>query len=210
MYDDDQSVKEKANYAKQKGLSGIYIFSIDEDDVQGFCGSAYPLTRAAASLLLPKIAKTSKKGVTSATTQEEQRCISSRKDCKQKVKCIRLPSIQLSNVTEVCAKDVQCIQPSTIIECPIPQSVVDANKNLFSMNTTKSSVIFVGQGNDAGPTTSVKCGPGLVSPLLKKDVGGVYYTCSEYGFLGRSVQEYTCPAGSIFSAVYLKCVLGGK
>ncbi|XP_076438091.1 chitotriosidase-1-like [Babylonia areolata] len=46
-YDDVESIKEKVDYAVQKGLGGVSIWSIDMDDFHGICGGGhYPLMNA--------------------------------------------------------------------------------------------------------------------------------------------------------------------
>lgn len=50
-YDDEQSLKEKVEFAMSKGLAGVYAFSLDLDDYRGKCGEPYPLMNTLASLL---------------------------------------------------------------------------------------------------------------------------------------------------------------
>jgi len=45
-YDDETSVSIKAQYAKDRGYAGTMVWSTDDDDFQGLCGSKYPLMRA--------------------------------------------------------------------------------------------------------------------------------------------------------------------
>lgn len=53
-YDNQASVKIKAEYAKSKGLGGVLVGSIDRDDVNNYCGEGkYPLMRAIKEVLLP-------------------------------------------------------------------------------------------------------------------------------------------------------------
>lgn len=47
-FEDAQSVKEKADFAKSKNLGGVAIMSLDTDDISGSCGEPYPLLRAAS------------------------------------------------------------------------------------------------------------------------------------------------------------------
>jgi len=45
-YDDETSVSIKAQYAKDRGYAGTMVWSTDDDDFSGTCGSKYPLMRA--------------------------------------------------------------------------------------------------------------------------------------------------------------------
>lgn len=45
-YDNVESIQLKVNYAKEKNLGGIMIWSIDTDDFRGKCGKPYPLLTA--------------------------------------------------------------------------------------------------------------------------------------------------------------------
>ncbi|XP_042149879.1 chitinase-3-like protein 1 isoform X1 [Ixodes scapularis] len=47
-FEDAESVKEKAVFAKSKNLGGVAIMSLDTDDISGKCGEPYPLLRAAS------------------------------------------------------------------------------------------------------------------------------------------------------------------
>ena len=145
--------------------------------------------------------------------QQESRCLSSTKDCHTSVKCFRFSNPNSVNQTETCAKDVPCVQPLSIVECPIAESLLATNKGLFStgktrMSTAAGQVFISGSSADGATTTAVTCRFGDVARAGKDKP--VFYTCSESGVLGRSVQEYTCPAGAKYSTAYLKCVLGGK
>lgn len=40
---DFRSVEEKVNYAKSKGLAGVMLWGIENDDFQGLYGEKYPL-----------------------------------------------------------------------------------------------------------------------------------------------------------------------
>ncbi|XP_043277640.1 acidic mammalian chitinase-like isoform X2 [Venturia canescens] len=44
-YDNVESIKEKAEYAKKMGLGGAMIWSIETDDFRGKCGESYPLIK---------------------------------------------------------------------------------------------------------------------------------------------------------------------
>ena len=44
-YDDEESLETKVAYAMEKGLAGVMIWSLDNDDVHGACGPPYPLLR---------------------------------------------------------------------------------------------------------------------------------------------------------------------
>ncbi|XP_050079355.1 endochitinase [Anopheles maculipalpis] len=50
-YEDEQSLKQKVEFVKSKGLAGVYAFSLDLDDYRGKCGEPYPLMNTLASLL---------------------------------------------------------------------------------------------------------------------------------------------------------------
>lgn len=45
-YDNEQSVQEKVKYAKNKNLGGVMIWSIETDDLHGFCGTKKGLLNA--------------------------------------------------------------------------------------------------------------------------------------------------------------------
>lgn len=45
-YDDEQSVALKVQYAKEKNLAGVFIWSIETDDMHGFCGEPNGLLKA--------------------------------------------------------------------------------------------------------------------------------------------------------------------
>ncbi|KYN43441.1 putative chitinase 2 [Trachymyrmex septentrionalis] len=45
-YEDEQSIKVKADYVKEKGLGGLMTWSIDTDDFRGICGTKNPLLKA--------------------------------------------------------------------------------------------------------------------------------------------------------------------
>lgn len=45
-YDNEESVTDKTVYAKEKNLAGVLIWSIDTDDMQGFCGETNGLLKA--------------------------------------------------------------------------------------------------------------------------------------------------------------------
>lgn len=45
-YDDVTSVEEKVNYAKSKGLAGVMLWGIENDDFRGLYGEKYPLLNA--------------------------------------------------------------------------------------------------------------------------------------------------------------------
>lgn len=45
-FDDEESIKEKVNFLKKKGLGGGMVWSIDTDDFKGLCGKGkYPLLK---------------------------------------------------------------------------------------------------------------------------------------------------------------------
>ncbi|XP_035724666.1 acidic mammalian chitinase-like [Vespa mandarinia] len=50
-YDDVQSLKEKAEYAKANGLGGAMLWSIETDDFHGACGEKYPLLKILNNVL---------------------------------------------------------------------------------------------------------------------------------------------------------------
>ncbi|XP_019864946.2 acidic mammalian chitinase [Aethina tumida] len=50
-YDNPKSIGIKVNYAKQMGLGGVMIWSIETDDFRGICGSKYPILNAIKSAL---------------------------------------------------------------------------------------------------------------------------------------------------------------
>ncbi|OQV24856.1 Acidic mammalian chitinase [Hypsibius exemplaris] len=205
MYEDEASVKEKANYAKTNHLAGVYIYSADQDDVKGFCGAPFPLTRAVASVLQPEAAKAESANLKPGFPHET-RCVSATKDCNEVVQCFRWVNDQPSvNATETCAKGVQCTQPWSIVECPIPESVTQTIPNLFALPKSKpktsAAAVFIANGK-GDATTSVQCVGGATAGKDK----GIFYTCWEFGVLGRSVQEYNCPPGSKFSSYYRKCI----
>ncbi|OWA50139.1 Acidic mammalian chitinase [Hypsibius exemplaris] len=203
MYDDEESVKEKANYAKKNHLSGVYIFSVDQDDVQGFCGSRFPLTRAAASILRTghRSGEMFSDNATGEAVSTPSRCLSLTKNCQNTVKCLSFTTKPAANQTEICAKGVPCVQPLAVVECPIPDSFLQKNENLFGEKQAKT--VFVGGNGGKGGVTAVQCNGAAWA--ARKD-GEVSYVCSEYGVLGRSVREFKCPVGSTFSGVYLKCL----
>ncbi|XP_043485682.1 chitotriosidase-1 [Polistes fuscatus] len=51
-YDNPQSLKEKAEYIKAKGLGGAMLWSVETDDFQGACGEKYPLLKVLNNVLL--------------------------------------------------------------------------------------------------------------------------------------------------------------
>ncbi|KAL2712674.1 acidic mammalian chitinase-like isoform X1 [Vespula squamosa] len=50
-YDNVQSIKEKAEYAKANGLGGAMLWSIETDDFHGACGEKYPLLKILNNVL---------------------------------------------------------------------------------------------------------------------------------------------------------------
>ncbi|KAJ8680395.1 hypothetical protein QAD02_016182 [Eretmocerus hayati] len=42
-YDNERSLKEKADYVKKMGLGGMMVWSLETDDFKGICGEKYPL-----------------------------------------------------------------------------------------------------------------------------------------------------------------------
>lgn len=53
-YDNEASVKKKAEYAKREGLGGVMVWSIEQDDVHNACGDGkYPLMTAINDGLRP-------------------------------------------------------------------------------------------------------------------------------------------------------------
>ncbi|XP_034252989.1 endochitinase-like [Thrips palmi] len=50
-YDDPQSIRIKVKFAQDFGMGGAALFTVDNDDYSGLCGTPYPLTRAAQSAL---------------------------------------------------------------------------------------------------------------------------------------------------------------
>ena len=51
-YDDTQSIKDKVDFLKSKGLAGGMVWSIETDDFRGLCGTGtYPLLRTIGSEL---------------------------------------------------------------------------------------------------------------------------------------------------------------
>ncbi|XP_057334455.1 acidic mammalian chitinase-like [Microplitis mediator] len=51
-FDDVKSINAKAEFAKQMGLGGVMIWSIETDDFHGICGEKYPLLRAINAVFL--------------------------------------------------------------------------------------------------------------------------------------------------------------
>ena len=48
-FDDEQSIKDKVNFAKSRGLGGGMVWSIDTDDFHGSCGKGkFPLLKTIA------------------------------------------------------------------------------------------------------------------------------------------------------------------
>lgn len=45
-YDDVQSITEKSIFARELGLAGVMVWSIETDDFQGTCGETFPLIKA--------------------------------------------------------------------------------------------------------------------------------------------------------------------
>ena len=45
-FDDEKSLRLKANFAFDEGLAGVMVWSIDTDDFNGVCGTKYPLLRS--------------------------------------------------------------------------------------------------------------------------------------------------------------------
>lgn len=45
-YEDEQSLEEKSKWVTEKGLAGIYVYTLDLDDYRGKCGAPYPLVRS--------------------------------------------------------------------------------------------------------------------------------------------------------------------
>lgn len=43
---DFRSVEEKVNYAKSKGLAGVMLWGIENDDFKALCDEKYPLLNA--------------------------------------------------------------------------------------------------------------------------------------------------------------------
>lgn len=196
MYEDEISVKEKVDYVKGLKLGGIYLFTIDQDDPKGFCGETFHLARAAAAAMNPG------KGLSvgPAKSQSEERCVSADKNCKEQEKCLVYPRmINANNSADLwCGQGVVCQDPISILECPIPNSIL-AVKDPFE----SKSPLFI---TKAGKATAVKCRPSLVN-LGETNTA---YICVQDGILGRSIQEYNCPANTEFTATYLKCVVSGK
>ncbi|KAF5293050.1 hypothetical protein FQR65_LT11042 [Abscondita terminalis] len=52
-YDDVESVATKVDFAKNQGLGGLMLWSVDMDDPRGIAGEKFPLTRAIISQLEP-------------------------------------------------------------------------------------------------------------------------------------------------------------
>lgn len=72
-YDNQASVKIKAEYAKSKGLGGVLVGSIDRDDVNNYCGEGkYPLMRAIKEVLLPHTKSEKNNAKTSGKTRLRQ------------------------------------------------------------------------------------------------------------------------------------------
>lgn len=42
-YEDEESLRVKTRLIKQQGIGGVMLYSIDQDDYDGFCGQPYPL-----------------------------------------------------------------------------------------------------------------------------------------------------------------------
>lgn len=51
-YDDVQSVKDKAEFVKNKQLAGAMVWAIDNDDFKGVCGQNFPLLRTIANVTI--------------------------------------------------------------------------------------------------------------------------------------------------------------
>ncbi|GAV06010.1 hypothetical protein RvY_16053 [Ramazzottius varieornatus] len=197
MYEDVQSVQDKARYARTSKLSGVYLFSIDQDDIKGFCGTPFPLTQAAASVLLNSQKSSPTSSPSQVRTERRNVCASSSKQCQNVVQCLIYPNV--NTTVEVCAKDVRCTQPEAILECPV---LDNGGKDL--------SRVTVGDAS-GGSLTQVVCRDGsATSGNNIRGGGNVAYVCTEGGFLGQSLVEYTCPQGTNFSPKYLKCLLGGS
>ncbi|XP_059612894.1 chitinase-3-like protein 1 isoform X2 [Phlebotomus argentipes] len=76
-YDDEKSLRFKANYVQSHNLGGMMMWSIETDDFKGFCGrGAFPLLKEINSALLgtnfPPVETTP---VPSVTTQKPQECL---------------------------------------------------------------------------------------------------------------------------------------
>ncbi|XP_055338642.1 oviduct-specific glycoprotein-like [Paramacrobiotus metropolitanus] len=199
MYEDEISVRGKVDYAKKSGLAGVYMFTIDEDDPKGFCGEPFPLTRAAASAAgLDKSTV-----ITPAKPKTAQRCVSSEKSCKDQAACIVFPSMTFANESSDlwCGAGVVCQDPISIVECPISDKIMTATKDPF----ISKSPIYIGKASKSA--TAVKCRPNLPVTTAGENVS---YLCVQDGMLGKSVQEYTCPDNTKFTALYLKCVVSGN
>ncbi|XP_058058195.1 endochitinase-like [Anopheles bellator] len=44
-YENERSLETKTRWATEKGLAGVYVYTLDLDDYRGKCGEAYPLVR---------------------------------------------------------------------------------------------------------------------------------------------------------------------
>lgn len=128
-----------------------------------------------------------------------QRCISAEKKCQEKVKCLIYPTMTYANASSDlwCGKEAVCVDPVSIVECPFPSSLKDPFQS-------KSS-IFVSKGKSI---STVKCKADLKNSSSK--VAKINYLCTQEGILGKSLQEYVCPADTVFTPLYLKCVVSGK
>ncbi|XP_026687735.1 probable chitinase 10 [Diaphorina citri] len=68
-YENNDSIRRKMNYIKDRHLGGAMLWTLDLDDFRGFCGQKYPLLSAVVSNLQPDM-ETPMKSTTESQSQE--------------------------------------------------------------------------------------------------------------------------------------------
>ncbi|XP_055351278.1 uncharacterized protein LOC129597662 isoform X2 [Paramacrobiotus metropolitanus] len=199
-YDNDASVKEKANYTRQNNLGGIMVFSSDQDDPHGYCGVPYPLTRAARSILAP-LSPTDEQAVLSdLNSRVESRCLSQQPlpgGCETTLRCPKIFPSSFAPGELECPEKKNCTFVTAAIDCVVPTST-----------TLKKDQPFYIQTGSSLPATyaQIKCQTGDTAAHADS-APQKYYICYDTGLGYDGIEEFTCPVGSKLKGNSTVCIL---
>ena len=155
-------------------------------DPHGYCGTPYPLSRAARSVLAPLPAAEDGAFTSEMNSHVDALCFSkTQANCDVTLRCPKFFPAAFASGELDCAQGQNCTFPTSILECVLPSGFSSArDKSFYIQSTTTTPAAY----------TQVTC---RADGATKSDSSpGKYFVCDTTGFATlESVRQYVCPSG---------------